>query len=134
MCTINIVLGLLPPLLFGYILDNLGEDFYVFIQLCMVLGGVILLGFIFNLIQNYMWFHMKFRSVKIARDTLYENVLKKPLIFWNTNTLGDIQNKIINDASTYAENYIFMTPMLLLNVIHLLGAFIIMMFLDLAFI
>ena len=76
MCTINIVLGLLPPLLFGYILDNLGEDFYVFMRLCMVLGGVILLGFIFNLIQNYMWFDMKFRSVKIARDTLYENVLR----------------------------------------------------------
>lgn len=130
MCTINIGLSLLPPLLFGFILDHIGKDFHVFIKLCIVLGGVLLINFIFNLIQNFMWFNMKFRSVKITRDTLYEHVLKKPLIFWNTTTLGDIQNKIVNDASTYAENYIFMAPMLLLNILRLLGVFVIMMLLD----
>lgn len=122
-----ILAGLLPPYLMGVLIDELYPDFtgmgaHVFMVSTIV--GLLLVVFFLDWLQAYLKADLINRGVGIARSSFFWNVLHKDYKFFLTHPVGDINNKVIHDSSTYVKTRLMMVPTLLLNVLHLIVLFV----------
>lgn len=122
---LHILIGLLPPFLIHVLVDELehfeGASSYVFIIGTIV--GVVLINFFLDWLHGYLREDLNNRGAGIVRSVLFRNVLHKDYRFFLEHPVGDINNKVINDSTTYVKTKLMMMPTLYLNVLHLVVLF-----------
>lgn len=127
LCTLQIIISLLPPYFFGKLLDKLsvgGSEFFLF---SFILFIIISLDFLLNWFQNYLWFKMNFWSEKEVRNLVFDVLMEQTPEFWSMNSKGSLQSKIMTDAANYAQSHIILFPILFTNLLRLCGITIIML-------
>jgi ABC-type multidrug transport system fused ATPase/permease subunit len=121
-----ILVGLLPPYLMGLLIDDLYPNFngalsYLFIISTII--GLLFICFLLDWLQGYLREDLINRGAGIARSSFFFHVLHKDYRFFLDHPVGDINNKVINDSSTYVKTKLMMIPTLFLNVLHLVVLF-----------
>jgi len=124
--SLYILAGLIPPYLMGILIDELYPDFtsitaHIFIISTII--GLLLLVFLLDWLQAYLKADLLNKGTGIARSSLFFSVLHKDYKFFLTHPVGDINNKVIHDSSTYVKTKLMMVPTLFLNIMHLLVLF-----------
>lgn len=123
---IYILAGMLPPYLIGLLIDDLYPDFAgasAYLLIIVIIIGLLLICFFLDWLQGYLREDLINRGVGITRSSLFWSVLHKEYQFFLEHPVGDINNKVINDSSTYVKTQLMMVPTLFLNVLHLLVLF-----------
>ena len=123
---LHILAGLLPPYFIGLLIDeiypNIGESSaYLFIIGTIV--SLLLVYFFLDWLQGYMWKDLINRGAGIVRSFFFANVLHKNYRFFMEHSVGDINNKVINDSYIYVQSRLMMMPTLLLNLLHIVVIF-----------
>ena len=128
-----ILVGLLPPYLIGLLIDEiypqLGDSTtYLFIIGSII--GLLLLYFLLDWLQGYLWTDLINRGAGIVRSFFFKNVLHKNYRFFLSHPIGDINNKIINDSYIYVQTRLMMMPTLFLNLMHIIVIFVLLFALN----
>jgi len=122
-----ILIGLFPPYLISLLIDDLYPDFAgassYFIIISSILGWL-LICFFLDWLQGYLREDLMNHGAGIARSSVFWSVLHKDYRFFLNHTVGDINNKVLNDSSTYVKTKLMMIPTLVLNVMHLIILFV----------
>ena len=119
---LDILISLLPPYLMGLLVDDLnqtgGDHALLLITLTI---GILAVYFPLDWMQDYLWNKMIYKGTGMVRGFLFHNVLHKNYQFFTTqgHTIGDIENKVIHDASYYTKSRLAMMPTLFLNILHI---------------
>ncbi|MCL1996327.1 MAG: ABC transporter ATP-binding protein/permease [Defluviitaleaceae bacterium] len=117
---VSILMGLVPPYLMGILIDDI--TYYGGHRAYFIIGsliGVLVLGFFLDWSQSLAWNNMINKGAGMVRSYLFENVLHKNYRFFIDHPIGDINNKVINDAYLYTQNKIAAMPTILLNFMHI---------------
>ena len=130
---LQILVGLLPPYLIGLLIDEIYPHIndgttYLFIIGSII--GLLLLYFLLDWLQGYMWTDLINRGAGIVRSFFFENVLHKNYRFFQKHPIGDINNKIINDSYIYVQTRLMMMPTLFLNLMHIIVIFVLLFALN----
>lgn len=123
----HILVGLLPPYLMSILIDDLYENFQglrAHLFLMIAISALILIVFCLDWLQSYLREDLMNRGVGITRSSFFWHVLHKDYRFFLTHPVGDINNKVIHDSSTYVKTRLMMLPTLFLNVLHLVVLFV----------
>ena len=126
MSGLYMLVGLLPPYLIGLLIDDLYPDFDDASSYLLIIGIIIallIIYFFLDWFQSYLREDLINRGAGIARSSFFWNVLHKDYQFFLDHPVGDINNKVINDSSTYVKTKLMMMPTLLLNVLYLIVLF-----------
>ncbi|MDL2302330.1 ABC transporter ATP-binding protein, partial [Lachnospiraceae bacterium OttesenSCG-928-D06] len=115
--------GLLQPFLLGKIIDQLANNTNTSKYLYIITVGVVIISFLFNWLQNYLWFKMIYTGTGITRSVLLSEVMKNDSSFFEKHANGDIMNRIIIDTAQYTEQLLITVPIAVLNVFTLLIVF-----------
>ena len=130
---LHILVGLLPPYLIGLLIDEIypyiDENSAHFFMIGSILG-LLLIFFLLDWLQGYMWTDLINRGAGIVRSFFFENVLHKNYRFFLEHSVGDINNKVINDAYIFVQARLMMMPTLLLNQLHIIIIFILLFTLN----
>lgn len=118
------ILAVLQPYYMGKLIDNVQSPARVLLGLTGILIFLAAADFFFNWLQNYLWFKMDFKSMFLMRQEMFRQVLKNPFSFFQKNSRGDVVNRVMDDASQYAEQTILKVPMIAANVLSLLIVFV----------
>lgn len=127
----NILVGLIPPFLMGVLIDDI--NYYGGRSAYFIIGsliGVLVLCFFLDWSQSLVWASMINKATRIVRSYLFENVLHKNYRFFIDNSIGDINNKIINDAYLYTQNKIAAMPTIILNFMHIIVILVFLYHMD----
>ena len=122
-CAAATILGLLIPFSVGMLIDGMDNPLEYTFRFAGIIGLVMIVVFLLEWIQNYMWFNLSFKASNLVKKRLHEMLLKKSVAFFKSTNIGDLTNKLLNDASSYAKIRATLMPMLLLNLIHIAAAF-----------
>jgi len=117
---VSILVSLLPPYLIGLMVDDLnttgGEAALLYIALII---GILIAFFFLDWAQDFLWYKMLYIGTGMVRSYLFSNVLHKDFRFFRDHSIGDIENKVLHDASYYAKAKLAMKPMMFLNLLHI---------------
>lgn len=114
---IDSVVPLLIPYYMGYLLDHIHDPAVRWTRSILLLVFLIVIEFVLNWTQNFLWHKMQHQGAAILRTAMFEKVIHNPWSFFRDNTGGDIVNRILNNASQYASAYLIQIPMLVMNLI-----------------
>ncbi|MCL2235122.1 MAG: ABC transporter ATP-binding protein/permease [Defluviitaleaceae bacterium] len=118
---VNILVSLLPPVFTGRLLDNLnaydGDQAFFYIG---IIAAVLAIYFLLNWAQDYFWYRMEYTGTGLIRSFLFASAIRKDYVSLQKYSVGDMENRIVHDAGVYAHAKISMTPMLVLNIVHIL--------------
>ena len=130
---LRILAGLLPPFFMNRLIDelypNFGENSTHFFIIGTILG-LLLVCFFFDWLQDYLWADLINRGAGITRGFFFSNVMHKNYDFFLHHSVGDINNKVINDSYIYTRTRLVMTPTLFLNIMHIVVIFVFMFMLN----
>ena len=130
---LHILVGLLPPYLIGLLIDeiypSIGDQSTYLFMIGSILG-LLLAFFLLDWLQGYMWTDLINRGAGIVRSFFFENVLHKNYRFFLDHSVGDINNKVINDSYLFVQARLMMMPTLLLNQLHIVVIFILLFALN----
>jgi ATP-binding cassette subfamily B protein len=130
---LHILVGLLPPYLIGLLIDELypyiGDNSAYLFMIGSIIG-LLLIYFLLDWLQGYMWTDLINRGAGIVRSFFFENVLHKSYRFFLNHPIGDINNKVINDSYIYVQARLMMMPTLLLNQLHIIVIFVLLFALN----
>ena len=121
-----ILIGLLPPYLISLLIDDLYPDFAgasAYLVIISAIIGWLLICFLLDWLQEYLREDLMNHGAGIARSLSFWSVLHKDYRFFLNHSVGDINNKVINDSATYVKAKLMMIPTLLLNALHLIILF-----------
>ncbi len=118
------IMAVLQPYYMGKLIDNVQSPARVLLGLTGILIFLVAADFFFDWFQNYLWFKMDFKSMFLMRQAMFRQVLKNPFSFYLKKSKGDVVNRVMDDASQYAEQTILKIPMIAANVLNLLVVFI----------
>lgn len=107
--------ALLRPFFLGKLLDHLNSPLHSIIKLSLLILFLLLLDFILDWAQNYLWFKMIYKGIYLLRSKIFNEVIKNNFSFFSKSNSGDIINRMINDSAQFAEKTLIMIPMLLMN-------------------
>ena len=130
---LHILVGLLPPYLIGLLIDEIYpsiEDNSTYLFMIGSILGLLLVFFLLDWLQGYMWTDLINRGAGIVRSFFFENVLHKNYRFFLDHSVGDINNKVINDSYLFVQARLMVMPTLLLNQLHIVVIFILLFALN----
>jgi len=119
-CSFSFAVALSIPYVIGLLLDRIEMSAQYLLGFIVLIGAAIIVDFFLNWVQNTMWFTLSFRASNIVRKEVQKNILYKSPAFHKTYPVGDLTNKIINDAASYADNMVIMMPILFLNLLRII--------------
>ncbi len=103
----------------GKLLDAVSQSWDKVVSLGIIFLVITLLEFIINWTQNYFWFRSIYKGISMFRSQVFAHVMRHPLSFFVKSQSGDVINRMINDAATYAESAVISMPMLVTNILRL---------------
>lgn len=130
-CTLSTIVQLAVPFLIGKLFDMLTDREEQAIRLCWLVLFTILIDFLLNWFQNYVWFKLIHKGTALFRTGFFQIVLNRDYAFFTKMETGDVLNRVINDSSLYAQSQLIKLPMLFINVISLACVFIFLIYTSL---
>lgn len=117
--SLETILPIVSAYFIGRLLDSISQSWDVVLRLGLIAAGCILLNFVLNWCQNYLWFRMIYEGIAMARSRVFEYIMQNPFSFFVNSKSGDVVNRMLNDAAQYAETALIAMPMLLVNVLNI---------------
>ena len=114
---ITIVFSLFPPLLIRTLIDSLEESNIHFLVVTIL--AALLVYFSLDFFTKYLWDILLARGKGAVRGFLFENILHKEYDYFITHSIGDINNKLLNDSEIYTKHRLMLVPTLILNIVHI---------------
>ena len=130
---VYILMALLPPFLIAMLIDDLypySSESYAHWFIIGTIAGVLLVCFFLDWLQKYLWVDLVNRGAGIVRSFFFANVLHKHYKFFQEHSVGDINNKVINDSYIYVQSRLMMMPTLCLNILHIVVIFGFLLYLN----
>ncbi|MBU3197116.1 ABC transporter ATP-binding protein [Clostridium algidicarnis] len=132
---ISSAFGLLVPYLIGKAVDalNLGKlyvDFKTLKIIAIVLISTYIMDSFITLLQGFIMAGISQRIVFRLREALFEKLQSLPLIFFDTNTHGEIMSRLSNDIENVSTTISQSTIQLMSSFINIIGAFTMMIILS----
>lgn len=133
-CALCTVFEILPPLFIGKLTDSLininNDTVTEAVGIALWFCGTICVCFVLNWYQNYNWFKMTQKGTMCVRNCLFDKLIQNNNQFFEQNSKGDLANRLINDSATWAECQMIKTPVLVLNLFHLICIFAILFYFN----
>lgn len=107
--------SILSAYLMGELLDSAGTSQERVMGLGVVAVCCILLGFVLDWSQNYLWFRMIHTGIARFRSQVFAYIMENPFSFFVNSKSGDVVNRILNDVAQYGEQTLIALPMLIIN-------------------
>jgi len=129
-----ILMALLPPYLIGVLIDEMypySGEAYAHLFIIGTIAGVLLVCFFLDWLQKYLWADLVNQGAGIVRSFFFSSVLHKHYKFFLEHSVGDINNKVINDSYIYVQSRLMMMPTLILNILHITVIFGFLLYLNL---
>lgn len=118
------LIELLPPLIVQRIIDDVlrpKEDFKLLLPFALVLLGIRLLMWLFQVGRTAISSWLGFRAAEDIRTELYRILQFTPLRFYDKRKVGNLISRMTNDAELLEEYLIYDMPFILSNVLLLIG-------------
>lgn len=130
---LQILLALFLPFLLRDIIDIISSGTLgtAFAMRCATYGGVVLVHFAVEWMQNSRWHIYAMRSTALVRKACFFQLLHKPLDFFYGRNTGDLVSRVLQDAEIYASSISLSSMMLGLNLLRIVGILVFMALLDL---
>lgn len=97
---------------------------------CAVYGGVVLIHFAVEWMQNSQWHIYAMKSTALVRKACFSRLLHKPLDSFDGRNTGDLVSRVLQDAEIYASSVSLSSMMLCLNFLRIAGILVFMSMLD----
>ncbi|GAA0721070.1 ABC transporter ATP-binding protein [Clostridium malenominatum] len=132
---ISSALGLAVPYLIGKAVDTIsfGKGLVHIKNLKIIVGILIFTYLVDNLIillQGWFMAGISQRIVLSLRETLFGKLQKLPIVFFDSNTHGEIMSRLSNDIENVSTTISQSTVQLMSSSINIIGAFFMMVFLS----
>lgn len=128
-----IIIGLIPPYLVGMLIDDLYpqiSEYSMYVFMILTIVSLLILCFALNWLQGYLREDLINRGAGIARGFFFASVLRKGRDFFPEHSVGDIDNKVLNDSYIYVKSKLMMIPTLYLNILHIVVLFGFLLYLN----
>ncbi|KOP71336.1 multidrug ABC transporter ATP-binding protein [Bacillus sp. FJAT-21945] len=99
MVLISTVLGLLGPLLIGFIIDQyiIPKDISGTIRMAGLLAVVYLAASLFTWLQTYIMVNVSLKTIQMLRQDLFNHFQALSLKFFDKRTYGELMSRVTND-------------------------------------
>ena len=128
-----ILISLLPPFFIGQLIDeiypNIADD-YTYVLIILVIIVILIICFFLNWLRGYLKEDLVNTGAGIIRSFFFKKALNKNYKYYQEHSVGDINNKVINDSYIYVQSKLMMFPTLFLNIIHLIVLFAFLFYLN----
>ena len=124
--TLYILISLLPPFFIGRLIDEIYPNFgdnYTYIVYIIVIILLLMICFFLNWLKGYLKTDLINTGAGIIRSLFFKKALNKNYRYYQEYSVGDINNKIINDSYIYVQSKLMMFPTLFLNIIYIVILF-----------
>ncbi|WYP25913.1 ABC transporter ATP-binding protein [Alkalihalobacillus sp. FSL W8-0930] len=120
------ILGLAVTELFQGVTGD-GINFFLVLQILLVLGGLYLLSGYFTYVQEYVMVGIAQRVTRMMRQEMNEKLDRLPLQFYDTRTRGDLLSRAINDLEKVSSTLQQSLTQLITSLITMIGVTIMML-------
>lgn len=108
----------------------LGLDLDVLLGLVIVLILAYLLDGILTIAQGFIMAKASQRVIRSLRDNLFQKLLKLPIVFFDTNTHGELMSRLTNDIENVSTTISSSSVQLMNALITVFGSFAMMLYLS----
>ena len=128
---LSVLVSIIPPLLTPRLIYDLGEaGGESTFQYIAIIAGVLVVLFFLDWLQDYFWLRMENEGIGLVSSFLFSNAIRKSYFYLKNRSVGDIENKVMNDASIYANSKLSSKPLLFVNIMHISVILIILFLRD----
>ncbi|TSB45013.1 ABC transporter ATP-binding protein [Alkalicoccobacillus porphyridii] len=120
------ILGLAVTELFQGVTGE-GINFFLVLQILLVLGGLYLVSGYFSYIQEYVMVGIAQKVSRVMRREMNEKLSRLPLHFFDTRTRGDVLSRAINDLEKVSGTLQQSLTQLITSLITMIGVTIMML-------
>lgn len=133
LCLFSMFLGILFPYFLAQFINKIqiGTEVNELLLYGLGLGILTVVSALMNGIQNYIWHKFRIKYINHVRVEMVNAVLSKDLNYFKENRIGEIQSKVLQDVVPIAEHIAIGLPVLVINIMRLIGVFIFMGILNL---
>ncbi|WP_059105986.1 ABC transporter ATP-binding protein [Shouchella shacheensis] len=136
--TLTAILGtaftILGPKIMGLAITELfqgvvgeGINFFVVVQILLVLGALYLLSAYFGYVQEYLMVGVAQKIVRVLRREVNEKLGRLPLRFFDTRSRGDLLSRAVNDLEKVSSTLQQSLTQLITSLITMVGVVIMML-------
>lgn len=120
------ILGLAVTELFQGVTGD-GINFFLVLQILLVLGGLYLLSGYFSYVQEYVMVGIAQKVTRVMRQEINEKLSRLPLHFFDTRTRGDLLSRAMNDLEKVSSTLQQSLTQLITSLITMIGVTIMML-------
>lgn len=120
------ILGLAVTELFQGVSGE-GINFFLVLQILLVLGGLYLLSGYFSYVQEYVMVGIAQKVTRVMRQEVNEKLSRLPLQFFDTRTRGDLLSRAMNDLEKVSNTLQQSLTQLITSLITMIGVTIMML-------
>ncbi|MGN7312525.1 ABC transporter ATP-binding protein [Alkalicoccobacillus gibsonii] len=120
------ILGLAVTELFQGVSGE-GINFFLVLQILLVLGGLYLLSGYFSYVQEYVMVGIAQKVTRVMRQEINEKLARLPLHFFDTRTRGDLLSRAMNDLEKVSSTLQQSLTQLITSLITMIGVTIMML-------
>lgn len=126
------LLGLLGPLLIGFIIDEyiLKEDLSGTVRMTLLLAGIYIVGALFTWLQTFIMIRVSQKTIRQLRQHLFEKFQSLPLSFFDKRQQGDLMSRMTNDIENLNAALSQSVIQIISTVLNVVGTAIAMFFLN----
>ncbi|AZR72705.1 hypothetical protein BBF96_04440 [Anoxybacter fermentans] len=97
-----------------------GDNWTSILKLGLLILFITICNAIIQIIKNYRWHLLRFRSINYLRLKMFYHALRKPMSFFDNNNVGGIMAKVLDDVVIVAQHAAIGLPMLFANLFQLI--------------
>ncbi len=120
------------PILIGDAIDNFKEErnFDVILEIAVKYGIVLVLGFIFNIVQTWVLQKTGQSIIHTVRLELYAHIQSLSSRYFDLTPVGRLVTRVTNDVEALNEMYSGILVRLFRNIVKIIGLAVVMLLMD----
>lgn len=108
----------------------LGLDLDILLGIVIVLVLAYLIDGVLTIMQGFIMAKASQRVIRSLRDNLFQKLLKLPIVFFDTNTHGELMSRLTNDIENVSTTISSSSVQLMHALITVIGSFGMMLYLS----
>ncbi len=129
---INVLLTAYIPLQVKNLINAItdGQDWQLVLHSGLIILAVTLVNMGVDLFQNYRWHRLRYQAINYLRLKMFGSALKKPIKFFQENSVGEIIAKTLDDVIIVAQQGAIGQAMLFANLFQVIVSMTLLCFLQ----
>jgi len=111
-------------------LSNASVNFSLLSIIITVLCAVLVIDGVISFMQSWLVAGVSQRIIQSFRTTLFEKLQKLPIVFFDTNTHGDLMSRLTNDIDNVSTTISQSTVQVISGILTVVGSIILMLILS----